>query len=215
VVKSWNVVVIESGLTLENRFYALHVLQEAVHLFEGAPVHAIVRERVSTVHHGAGVTSKRLDYYYGHRPNGAPDCAMDLIGWLESPRFAENCIMAELKLFEHDQGISTELDAGRGGFSIDAKATRPPKFLKSLGYTVIPGIAEVYGIDYVSYPAAGGKGLTPTGPLGLQEAVLRRHLDAGFAKLDATINETFARRRFRRQLNEMVSQYEATLARLA
>jgi len=159
--KEWDVVLIEAGWSLNEKFYSRELLEKSVGLFEGVKCCAFLEG--DDFHHRDERDAQR-------RPSGS---AKNTVGWFENVKFGEFDkpdgskgvgILARFKILEGQDWLSKGMrDAfGSGktdllGFSIDAHGELHHGFQDGKEGGIVESITQVDSTDVVTDPAAGGK----------------------------------------------------------
>ena len=188
--KDWNIVVIESGLGKNNRFYSDEVLKRARPLYEHVPVNLF----------------KLGDF--DHLPDDLADLKSHLlgnqVGWLEDPRFSEFKADGQTK-----KGILARLHIDAGAKSLRAKLLDwwEHGVMERLGLSHDAGgdttkdpiteienvdeIKEVSSVELVTFPAQGGQFLRLLASQGGTKMFekLEQAIFAILKKLDAALVE--------------------------
>ena len=160
--KEWDVVLIQAGLSLNNKFYPADVLKKAVGLFESAKAFAF----------------EFAGKMYNHLPELArqalPEgCIKNLVGWYDNPRFAtfkdadgktQEGILARLHISENAKWLQELLrdawDHGKKsllGFSIDGDGRIAEVSKDGKKIYMVEDINRIDSVDIVTHPAAGGQ----------------------------------------------------------
>lgn len=163
----WEVAVIRAGLSGNATYYPAEVLQKAVPLFEG--VRALAR----------------ADEEHTQDMNRS---VKNIVGWFNQPRFENDQISARFHISECAEWLRLLLlDAWRQGkkdivgFSIVAQGSALKKKQGDEVVTYVESINQVFTVDVVLNPAAGGKVLKLVA--GLPRPENHPQEDAGMQKL--------------------------------
>jgi len=159
--KEWDVVLIESGLSLNNRFYSNQVLESALSLFEGVKCCAFLE----------GDELNHRDQGNAQRNPSGP--SKNVVGWFENVRFEEfqkpdgskaHGIIAKFHILPSHQWLMEDLKhsfshgkADLLGFSIDAHGESRGGMVDGKEALIVEKITQVESTDVVSSPAAGGQ----------------------------------------------------------
>jgi cation transport regulator len=151
----WEVVIIQAGVSKNNRMYPLEVLRQAAPLFEGCRVYAYDR-----LLKGKEIFDHLSDEELSANPQGY---ARDLVGFLKEPRIVGSKLMATLHVLEAAKWLRDNLkDAFAHGqsqlYGLSIDAAGEGHMIESGGQQVlhVDAIRTVSSTDVVSYPAAGG-----------------------------------------------------------
>ncbi len=158
--RTWDAVIIQSGMSKNSRFYSDEVLLESAKLFEGARCYAYEFK------------GNYLDHLPDFAKTAMPEgFARNLVGWFENVRFDE-FIGADSKAHTglvatfhctDDRIRQTFLNAWKEGkrdllgFSIDVDGTIGKVWMESQLVDKVESIERVTSVDVVSVPAAGGQ----------------------------------------------------------
>lgn len=154
----WDVVILEEGMSLNNRFYPAETLEDAVPLFEGCKVF---------IHKFSGDD-------YNHLPDNVRQkfpagVAGNLVGFMENVRFGKkdgkSALLAEMHVeAPWLQGLLKNLwEAGERrlqkmlGLSIDVEGEVSSAVVEGASTKRVDSIDRVYQTDIVTNPAAGGR----------------------------------------------------------
>lgn len=158
--RTWDAVIIQSGLSKNGRYYPDEVLLQSAKLFEGARAYAYEFK--------GNYLDHLPDFAKASQPEGF---ARNLVGWFESVRFDE-FVGADGKAHTGligtfhctDERIrQTFLNAWKEGkrdllgFSIDVEGTVEKVWMESQAVDRVASIDRVSSVDVVSVPAAGGQ----------------------------------------------------------
>ena len=158
--KTWDAVIIQSGLSKNNRLYPEEVLLKSAKLFEGARAYAYEFK--------GNYLDHLPDFAKAAMPEGF---ARNLVGWFENVRFdeffgadgkAHTGLVGTFHCTD-DRIRSTFLNAWKEGkrdllgFSIDVEGTISPVWMESQLMDKVESIERVSSVDVVSVPAAGGQ----------------------------------------------------------
>jgi hypothetical protein len=192
--RDWNVVILESGVSLNQNWYRPDIVKAGLKKFDGAPVqmHPAYDARGNVVY--VHLTEAEKTAY----PMGFPK---DLVGVLTQPRWNAGHLSGILHLFPHDQGVHEALTQGyqRGimpfGLSVDIAG--PGHWREAQGQPIrfMESIEVVNSVDCVSYPAGGGRILGPSGqmPVSVRAAQLRAQQAAAMRALEPRLQALEAR----------------------
>jgi len=158
--KEWDVVLIESGLSLNNRFYSNEVLERSVSLFEGVKCCAFLEG--NELNHRNQNNARR-------NPSGP---SRNTVGWFENVRFEEfqrpdgtkgHGIIARFHILPSQTWLMEDLkdsfSHGKSdllGFSIDAHGESRGGMINGKEALIVEKITQVESTDVVTSPAAGG-----------------------------------------------------------
>ena len=153
----YEVVVIEAGESLNRRFYPDETLQTAVPLFDGKSVHAF-RFSDNELNHLPEVLRD-------HAPIGGP--LGNKVGTLKKPYWCpdKRAVIAELHVPVNDSTrwfldmatSSLDLQEPQFGFSIDGQGEAFPKRVRGKVVEWVDSLTDIFSLDAVSNPAAGGR----------------------------------------------------------
>lgn len=158
--RTWDAVIIQSGLSKNGRFYPDEVLLKSAKLFEGARAYAYEFK--------GNYLDHLPDFAKAAMPEGF---ARNLVGWFESVRFdefmsadgkAHTGLVATFHCTD-DRIRQTFLNAWKEGkrdllgFSIDVKGTVNKVWKEGQLVDEVESIEQVSSVDVVSVPAAGGQ----------------------------------------------------------
>jgi len=162
--KEWDVVIIESGLSLNGTFYPADVLKSAIPLFEGmkACAYRFGEPLDSKFNHLPGDVSST-------KPGGFVE---NVVGWFEKVRYGTfkrpdgtqgEGVLGRFHVMEGAAWLRKNLkDAWEHGkhamlgFSIDAQGSARAAMVQGKRVKLVDKIASVESTDVVSQPAAGG-----------------------------------------------------------
>jgi transcriptional regulator with XRE-family HTH domain len=159
--KEWDVVLIEAGLSLNNKFYSEQLLEASVSHFEGVKCCAFLE---------GDDFNHRSQENIDNNPSGS---AKNTIGWFKDVRFGEfkkpdgstgKGIIARLHILEGQdwlmKGMKDAFAHGKTdllGFSIDAHGDGHEGFREGKDVFIVESITQVESTDVVTDPAAGGR----------------------------------------------------------
>ena len=153
----YEVVVIEAGESLNRRFYPDETLQTAVPLFDGKSVHAF-RFNDNELNHLPEILRDQT-------PIGGP--LGNKVGTLKKPYWCpdKRAVIAELHVPVNDSTrwfldmatSSLDLQEPQFGFSIDGQGEAFPKKVRGKVVEWVDSLTDIFSLDVVSNPAAGGR----------------------------------------------------------
>lgn len=158
--RTWDAVIIQSGMSKNGRFYSDEVLLKSTKLFEGARCYAYEFK--------GNYLDHLPDFAKAAMPEGF---ARNLVGWFENVRFdefmgvdgkAHTGLVATFHCTD-DRIRSTFLNAWKEGkrdllgFSIDVEGTVNRVWMEGQLADQVESIEQVSSVDVVSVPAAGGQ----------------------------------------------------------
>jgi len=176
--KTWDAVIIQSGMSKNGRFYSDEVLLKSVKLFEGARCYAYEFK--------GNYLDHLPDFAKAAMPEGF---ARNLVGWFENVRFdefigvdgkAHTGLVATFHCTD-DQIRQTFLNAWKEGkrdllgFSIDVDGTIGKVWMESQLVDKVESIEQVTSVDVVSVPAAGGQVVrlvASQGGMGMKDKII-------------------------------------------
>jgi len=193
----WDVVLIETGISKNNKFYSEAVLRESAHLFEG----------VKAGLYGFG---NHFDHVPDNMAQSIGRMTKNIVGWFDNVRFGSfvrqdkttgTGLLARFNIFEVEKTLQSKLQeaftnghANLLGLSIDAKGSGHSETTMN-GRTVLKvgKIDSVQEVTVVSQPSAGGGVLRLVASIGdcnmktfyAQLCLKRNGWMEGFAQQDA------------------------------
>lgn len=160
--KEWDVVLIQAGLSLNNKFYPAEVLKRSIKLFENAKAFAFEFQG-KAFNHLPDLAKRFL-------PEG---CIKNLVGWYDNPRYGtfkdedgktQEGILARLHISENASWLRDLLkdawEYGKKsllGFSIDGDGKVSESQFDGRKVFRVDDIRCIDSVDIVTHPAAGGQ----------------------------------------------------------
>lgn len=197
--KKWEVVLIETGLSSNGRFYSADALKGSLPLFEGL--------QACAYRYGLPLGGSEYNHLPEEQGGRGRNFVQNVVGWFESARYGSfkrpngstgEGVIAYFHVLEGHKWLRDNLkDAyknGRAdllGFSIDARGSMRDGVVEGKRVKVVDRITEIFSTDIVSEPAAGGSflRLVASKERGMESilALIEQHRPkwlSGFAKYD-------------------------------